>query len=80
VVNIANKGGGNIVPPFVKNALQTVFAILYFILFLYQPSNIYTMKVHVAWEHSGFKKVDLVAIQSSDPQVGIFNWPILRKV
>ena len=41
--------------------------------------NIYTMKVHVAWEHSNFKNVDLVAIQCSDPQAQIFNWPIFGK-
>ena len=46
----------------------------------YHPSNIYTMKVHVAWDHSSFKNVDLVAIQSSDPQAQIFNWPIFGKV
>ena len=26
-----------------------------------------TMKVHVAWDHSIFKNVDLVAVKSSDP-------------
>ena len=34
------------------------------------------MKVYVAWEHSSFKNVDLVAIQSFDPQAQIFNRPI----
>ena len=48
--------------------------------FSYHPSNIYTMKVYVAWEHSSFKNVDLVAIQSFDPQARIFNWPIFGKV
>ena len=33
----------------------------------------YTLKVHVAWEHYSFKNVDLVAIQSSDPQAWIMN-------
>ena len=37
------------------------------------PSNIYTMNVHVAWEHSSFKYVDLVAIQSSDPQIQLYQ-------
>jgi hypothetical protein len=31
-------------------------------------------------EHSSFKNVDLVAIQSSDPQAQTFNWPIFGKV
>ena len=31
------------------------------------------MKVYVAWEHSSFKNVDLVAIQSFDPQAQIFK-------
>ena len=31
------------------------------------------MKVHVAWEHSSFKNVDLVAIQSSNPQAQIYE-------
>jgi hypothetical protein len=38
------------------------------------------MKVHVAWQHSSFKNVDLVAIQSFDPQARIFNWQIFGKV
>jgi hypothetical protein len=35
------------------------------------------MKVHVAWEHSSFKNVDLAAVQSSDPQAQMFNSQIL---
>ena len=38
------------------------------------------MQVHVAWEHYIFKNVDLVAIQSFDPQARIFNWPIFSKL
>jgi hypothetical protein len=58
------KGGGLelpgrvILPPHVKVAFRTVFDNF----FPYHPSNVYTMKVHVAWEHSSFKNVDLVAI------------------
>jgi hypothetical protein len=37
------------------------------------------MKVHVAWEHSSFKYVDLVAMQSFDPQAQIFNLSIFGK-
>ena len=37
------------------------------------------MKVYVAWEHSSFKNVDLVAIQSFDPQAVIFNLQIVTK-
>ena len=38
------------------------------------------MKVHVAWEHSSFKSVDLVAIKSFDPQAQIFNLSIFGKI
>ena len=65
VVRITNKGG---CPPMWKLLCE-----------LFLP-NIYTMKVHVAWEHSNFKNVDLVAIQYSDPQARICNWPIFDKL
>jgi hypothetical protein len=38
------------------------------------------MKVHVAWEHSSFKNLDSVAIQSFDPQAQIFNLSIFGKI
>ena len=38
------------------------------------------MKVHVASEHSSFKNVDLVAIQSYDPQALLFDLPVFGKV
>ena len=76
---ITNKGGGGAhSAPHINFALRTVLGIF----FPYHPSNIYTMKVHVAWEHSSFKNVDLVAvtIQSFDPQARVFNWRIFGKV
>ena len=33
-----------------------------------------------AWEHSSFKNLDLVAIQSFEPQAWIFNRPIFVKL
>jgi hypothetical protein len=61
---------------FLKRNINTQILVTYniksltvFAIFLaYHPSNIYAMMVYVAWEHSSFKNVDLVAIQSSDPQ------------
>jgi hypothetical protein len=55
------------VHPLVNVALQTVFAI-----FSYNQSNIITMKVQEAWEHSSLKIVDLVFIQSSDHHTLIY--------
>ena len=71
MVRITNKGA----PP-----CANCFADCFCQLFSYHPSNIYTMKVHVAWEHSIFKNMDLVAIQSSNPQAWRFNWQIFGKV
>jgi hypothetical protein len=50
-----------------------------YMIFPYHQSNIYTMKVHVTWEHSSFKNVDLVAIKSFDHQAQIFNLLIFGK-
>ena len=50
------------------------------LFFLYHPWIIYTIKVHIAWEHSSFTNMDLVAIQRSDPQARIFNSQIFNKV
>jgi hypothetical protein len=52
------------IAPHVNIAFLTVFAKTN----SYHPSNIYAMKVHVDWDHSSYKNVDSVAIQSSDPQ------------
>jgi hypothetical protein len=50
-------------------------------LILYTTHHIYihTMKVYVVCEHSSFKNVDMVAIQSLDPQARILNRPILSQ-
>jgi hypothetical protein len=64
-------GGGANSAPNMNIASRTVFSNF--------PSNIYTMKVHVGWEHSSFKNLDLVAIQSFDPQAEIFNFLIFGK-
>ena len=60
-----------LVPPHVKIALMTVFTNLF--------HTTHQNKVLAAWEHCIFKNVDLVAIQSSDPQAWIFKWPIFNK-
>ena len=51
-----------------------------FCQFFHTTYQIYTIKVHVAWEHSSFKNVDLVVIQSSDPRAWIFNWSIFGNI
>ena len=55
--------------------LWTVLSVI-----LYHPLNMYTIKVQLAWERPSFKNVDLVFIQSSDPQARIFNRPIFGKL
>ena len=56
-------------------ALWTVFACLFFI----PAMNCIFIEVHVAWDHSNFQNVDLVAIQTFDPQAQTFDWPIFDK-
>ena len=68
-------GGADSAPP-CENGFSDCFCQF----FLYHPSNVYTMKVHVAWEHSSFKNVELVAIQSFDSQAQIFNLSIFGKI
>ena len=68
-------GGADSAPP-----CENCFSDCFCQFFPYHPSNVYTMKVHVAWEHSSFKNVDLVAIQSFDPQAQIFNLSIFGKI
>ena len=68
--------GGHIVPPHVKIAMRTVFAKN----FHTTDRIIYKMKVYVAWEHSSFNNVDLVAIQTVDTQARILNWLIFGKL
>ena len=48
--------------------------------FSYHPSNMNKMKVYVTWEHSSFKNVELVAIQSFDPQAQVLYWQIFGKL
>ena len=62
--------------PHVEIALRTFFCQF----FTYHPTNIYTINVYVACEHSSLKNLDLVAIQSSDPRARKFNWQIFGKV
>ena len=44
-----------------------------------QNVYIYTMKVHVAWEHYIFTNADLLALQSVKPQARIFDLMIFYK-
>jgi hypothetical protein len=46
----------------------------------YHPTNVYTIYVYVACEHSSFKNLDLVSIQSSDPRAQKFTRQIFVKV
>ena len=48
--------------------------------FLYHPWSMYTMKDHVALEHSSTKNVDLVFIHSFELQAWIFNSQIFGQV
>ena len=68
-------GGADSAPP-CENCSSDCFCQF----FPYHPSNVCTMKVHVAWEHSSFKNVDLVAIKSFDPQAQIYNLSIFGKI
>jgi uncharacterized protein YkuJ len=76
-VRITRKGGGG-----AETAPQCeiCFSDCFCQFVPYHPSNVYTMKVHVAWEHSSFKNVDLVAIQSFETQAQIFNLSIFGKI
>ena len=70
-------GSGHIVPPHVKIALQTVFVNFFHTT---HQIYVYTLMVYLAMELNTFKNVDLMAIQSFDPQARIFNWPKFRKL
>ena len=68
--------GGGTQYPLLDIALWTVFGQFV----LYHLSNTYTIKVYEAQGHPSFKNVDMVAIQSSDTQARIFNWPNFGEV